>query len=59
MNRIYDISLKLDILCPESDSRKFVLGNLVKRSFKLNLYPLICKNNFHNIFSESRVHTSI
>ena len=25
MNRIYDISLELDILCPEPDSRKLVL----------------------------------
>ena len=37
MNRIYDISLELDILCPKSDSRKLVLGSLVKKSFKLNI----------------------
>ena len=34
MKRIYDISLELDILCPESDSRKLVLGSLFKKSFK-------------------------
>ena len=37
MNRIYDISLELDILCPESDSSKLVLGSLIKKSFKLNI----------------------
>ena len=37
MNRIYDISLELDILCPESDSSKLVLGSLVKKSVKLNI----------------------
>ena len=37
MNIIYDISLELDILCPESDSRKLVLGSLVKKFFKLNI----------------------
>ena len=45
INRIYDISLELDILCPESDSRKLVLGSLVKKSFKLNIY-LNMQNNF-------------
>ena len=34
MNRIYDISLELDILCPESDSGKLVLGSLVKEIFE-------------------------
>jgi len=37
MNRIYDISLELDILYPESDSMKLVLGSLVKKSFKRNI----------------------
>jgi len=34
MNRIYDISLELDILCPESNSRKLVLGSLVTKIFQ-------------------------
>ena len=46
MNRIYDITLELDILCPESDSRKLVLGSLVKKNLSNWIYPLICKNNF-------------
>jgi len=45
MNRIYDILLELDILCPESDSRKLVLGSLVKNLSNW-IYPLIFKNNF-------------
>ena len=36
-SRFYDISLELDILCPESDSRKLVLRSLVKKSVKLNI----------------------
>jgi len=56
MNRIYDISLELDILCPESDSRKLVRKSLVKKSFKLNISLNMQKIIFHNIFSESRVH---
>ena len=40
MNRIYDISLELDILCPESsDSRKLVLGSLVKKIFQTEYIP--------------------
>ena len=39
MNRIYDISLELDILCPESDSRKLVLGSLVKKIFETEYIP--------------------
>ena len=46
MNRVYDISLELDILCPESDSRKLVLGSLVKKNLWNWIYHLICKNNF-------------
>ena len=49
MNRIYDISLELDILFPAADSRKSVLGSLVKKSFKLNI-SLNMQKNFHNIF---------
>ena len=39
VNRIYDISLKLDILWPESDSRKLVLGSLVKKIFQTEYIP--------------------
>ena len=39
MNRIYDISLELDILSPASDSRKLVLGSLVKKIFKTEYIP--------------------
>ena len=39
MKIIYDISLELDILCPESDSRKVVLGSLVKKFFKTEYIP--------------------
>ena len=39
INRIYDISLKLDILCPESDSGKLVLGSLVKEIFETEYIP--------------------
>ena len=35
----YDISLELDILCPESDSRKLVLGSLVKKIFETEYIP--------------------
>ena len=50
MNRIYDISLELDILCPESDSMKLVLGSLVKKSFKRNISLNMPKIIFYNIF---------
>ena len=46
MNRIYDISLELDILCLESDSRKLVLGIVSLKNLWNWIYPLICKNNF-------------
>ena len=39
MNRIYDISLELDILWPASDSRKLVLGSLVKEIFETEYIP--------------------
>ena len=39
MNRIYDISLEFDILYPESDSRKLVLGSLVKKIFQTEYIP--------------------
>ena len=39
MNSIYDISLDLDILCPESDSMKLVLGSLVKKIFETEYIP--------------------
>ena len=39
MNRIYDISLELDILCPENDSGKLVLGSLVKEIFETEYIP--------------------
>ena len=39
MNRIYDISLDLDILCPWSDCRKLVLGSLVKEIFETEYIP--------------------
>ena len=33
------ISLELDIFCPESDSRKLVLGSLVKKIFQTEYIP--------------------
>ena len=60
MNRICEKnSLELDILCPESDSMKLVLGSLVKEIFETEYIPLYAKIIFHNIFSEARVHTCI
>jgi len=39
MNKICDISLEFDILCPQSDSRKLVLGSLVKEIFETEYIP--------------------